>query len=251
MKALSHPSPNFGQRPMAPDTVIIHYTGMVSAAASLERLCDPGAEVSAHFLIDEAGTQYSLVDPDMRAWHAGVSQWAGRDNANDWSLGIELQNKGHEHGYHPFPDAQINSLLSLLGDLASRYDIPPTRYLGHSDIAPDRKQDPGEKFPWARLASEGFGVWPKTEPHSVTSPFDQAQENPEAWLLDQSVDEMAPFTAIGYRSTQALDKRSIVAAFQRHWAPSTVTGVITRETFARARQVAAMFDNSETGRSNG
>ena len=157
------PSPNYNDRPdgMAITSIIIHYTGMKSAEAALDRLCDPASQVSAHFTIDEDGTIYNHVDPKHRAWHAGVSEWSfvGETlrNFNDFSIGIELVNPGHEFGYRPFPDAQIDALIQLMKHLYRDHPtIKPELVLGHEDIAPTRKQDPGELFPWDRLRQENL-----------------------------------------------------------------------------------------------
>jgi len=162
MKIIQMPSPNFNDRPqgMEIDSVIIHYTGMETADKALERLCGPESQVSAHYTIDMDGTIYNHVHPGKRAWHAGVSAFKDRENFNDFSIGIELVNKGHEHGYHEFPDAQIDALITLMKDLFAGYPINSEWVLGHSDIAPDRKQDPGELFPWDRLVKENLAVRP-------------------------------------------------------------------------------------------
>lgn len=161
-----HVSPNFGDRAAlrpegaAPFMVILHYTGMQTGQAALARLCDPAAEVSAHYVIGEDGAVYRLVEDDKRAWHAGRSCWDGLSDINSASIGIEIVNKGHEFGYTTFPANQINSLLDLLEVLGEKYMVRADRILGHSDIAPERKTDPGELFPWAALAARGFGLWP-------------------------------------------------------------------------------------------
>ncbi len=154
------PSPNFNDRPKGMDitSIIIHYTGMKTCTDALNRLCDAASQVSAHYQIDLDGTIYNLVDPTNRAWHAGVSSWGGHSNFNDFSIGIELVNKGHEFGYHPFPDTQIDALIGLMHALFKQFPIDPRLVLGHSDIAPDRKQDPGELFPWNRLIAENLAI---------------------------------------------------------------------------------------------
>lgn len=160
---INMPSPNFNDRPdeTVINSIIIHYTGMKTAQDALDRLCDPAAEVSAHYTIDMDGTIYAHVDTDKRAWHAGVSHWGELSNFNDFSIGIELVNKGHEFGYHPFPDVQIDTLIDLMKELFDKHPIDPKLVLGHSDIAPDRKQDPGELFPWNRLVAENLAICPK------------------------------------------------------------------------------------------
>jgi N-acetylmuramoyl-L-alanine amidase len=153
-------SPNYGQRLLPVSMVVLHYTGMPSAHEALERLCDPAAMVSCHYLLEEDGTLHRLVDEPYRAWHAGAGYWQGVSDVNSASIGIELVNPGHEWGYCPFPAAQMTALTHLLQDLLTRYSIHPARLVGHSDVAPVRKQDPGELFPWESLARQGFGLWP-------------------------------------------------------------------------------------------
>lgn len=162
LKKILRPSPNFGPRRASPlDMIIIHYTGMQTAQDALDRLCDPEAEVSSHYMIDEAGQIFCLVEEAQRAWHAGVSEWQGRTDINSHSIGIELVNPGHEFGYQPFPEPQIQALVELCHDIFSRHDIKPEYILGHEDVAPGRKKDPGELFPWKELAlHNGIGVWP-------------------------------------------------------------------------------------------
>jgi len=201
MKIIQHPSPNFGERRNeAPISMLVmHYTGMKSSEASLARLCNEAAQVSAHYLIDEAGQVFQMVDEERRAWHAGVAYWRGIEDVNSHSIGIEIQNPGHEHGYHAFPEAQIAALIDLSQPIVSRHDIPPAGIVGHSDIAPDRKTDPGELFPWAILASEGIGVFPEIGIETDV-PLDT--------LLDR----------IGYRP----DTLGRIAAFQRRFRPEKI-----------------------------
>jgi N-acetylmuramoyl-L-alanine amidase len=160
VRMIQMPSPNYNDRPdgVVISSIIIHYTGMKTAQDALDRLCDPASEVSAHYTIDEDGTVYNHVDPVKRAWHAGVSQWNELQNFNDFSIGIELVNPGHEFGYRAFPEVQIDALVSLMKDLCSQYNIDKKLILGHSNIAPDRKQDPGELFPWDRLVNEDLAI---------------------------------------------------------------------------------------------
>ena len=155
---LSHPSPNFGPRRDGAQVslVVVHYTAMESAAAALERLCDPAAEVSAHYLISEDGTLFSLVAEDSRAWHAGAGAWGGIQDVNSHSIGIELANDGDS----PFPEAQMAALEGLLDDGMGRHGIAPARVIAHSDMAPGRKIDPGPRFDWRRLALGGRSIWP-------------------------------------------------------------------------------------------
>lgn len=154
----AHPSPNFGERRggQKPELVVLHYTAMPTCAEALARLCDPLAEVSAHYVIDRDGACHSLVDEALRAWHAGAGSWGGRGDVNSRSIGVELVNGGCE----PFPDRQMTALEQLLSGLLARWSIPPQGVIGHSDLAPDRKADPGPRFDWRRLARQGLSVWP-------------------------------------------------------------------------------------------
>ena len=171
------PSPNQDDRGGAAiDMLVLHYTGMITAEAALSRLCDPAAKVSAHYTIDEDGTIYAHVPEARRAWHAGVSFWAGKRNVNARSIGIELVNPGHEFGYRAFPRSQIAALIDLCRDILARHPIPAARVLGHSDVAPARKEDPGELFPWAQLAEAGIGLWPQP-----------AQRSPMPWRTSATI----------------------------------------------------------------
>ena len=201
MRLIQRPSPNHDERTAPVDMLVLHYTGMVSGQAALERLCDASAKVSAHYTIDEDGTVYAHVPENSRAWHAGVSHWAGVDNVNARSIGIELVNPGHEFGYRAFPEAQIAALIELSRDIFSRHTIPPSHVLGHSDVAPARKDDPGELFPWKHLADQGIGIWP----------LRPAGEVPAEALADYGYDPNVP-----------LEK--VVTAFQRHFRPQNLDG---------------------------
>jgi len=188
---------------------VLHYTGMQTAAEALERLCNPAAEVSAHYMIDEDGTVTRLVDEENRAWHAGRSYWRGITDINSASVGIELVNPGHEFGYRPFPKPQIEALLPLLADIVRRHDIPRANVVGHSDIAPARKEDPGELFPWDLLARYRLTL---AKPElSMRLIYD----NPGAFFL--------ALERFGYDIT---DQPAAVRAFQRRWRPSRIDGEI-------------------------
>ncbi|MEC8462992.1 MAG: N-acetylmuramoyl-L-alanine amidase [Pseudomonadota bacterium] len=223
MNIHEHPSPNFNARPARAqaDIVILHYTGMHSAEAALHRMCDPAAEVSAHYMINDNGTVFRLVAEENRAWHAGVSYWQGATNINDRSIGIEIVNPGHDLGYRPFSDAQMLSLKVLLRNIIQRHGIVPARVLGHSDVAPARKKDPGELFDWKALAAAGLAIWP----HSVADPI-----NPGAvakTLCD-----------IGYDPTARVAET--VVAFQRRFMPQSVTGNADLDTRALISAVASI-----------
>lgn len=222
---IEHPSPNWNSRPDGTviDTVIIHYTGMQSGETALTRLCDETAEVSAHYLIEEDGRLFRLVAEEKRAWHAGVSHWRGMDNLNHNSIGIELVNPGHEFGYRAFPRKQINALIELLSGIHRRHNILPVNVIGHSDIAPDRKTDPGELFPWEQLYEAGFGIYSKLG-GGDTKPIAQIGDNVSV------VEEMrSQLKCLGYNVTNSktFDETCvhIVKAFQAHWRPSCVSGV--------------------------
>jgi N-acetylmuramoyl-L-alanine amidase len=223
-------SPNHDARgePLRIDMLVLHYTGMVSADAALERLCDPAARVSAHYLVDEDGTIWQLVSERRRAFHAGRSFWHGETDLNRVSIGVEIVNPGHEWGYRAFPDAQMAAVEHLCRDLLSRLPIPPDRIVGHSDIAPERKIDPGELFEWPRLARAGIGIWPAPG------------RRPSAARVDR-VRALADLAAIGY-ATPPASSGSTVAAFQRRFRQSRCDGRIDRETAARIAEVRAAYD---------
>ena len=202
MKRIDRPSPNQDDRGGAAiDMLVLHYTGMTSADAALARLADPAARVSAHYTIDEDGTIYVHMPEDRRAWHAGVSCWAGATDINARSIGIELVNPGHEFGYRAFPEAQIAALTTLCHSILVRHPIPSARVLAHSDVAPMRKEDPGELFPWEQLARAGIGLWP-----------DRIESELAAEALPR----------YGYDPNAAPDK--VITAFQRHFRPKKLTG---------------------------
>jgi len=200
-------SPNWDERALPVSMVVLHYTGMQSGDEALERMCDPAAKVSAHYMIDESGIVSRLVPEDKRAWHAGKSYWRGITDVNSASIGIELVNPGHEWGYRPFPDAQMDALVPLLAAITQRHNIAPANVVGHSDIAPARKQDPGELFDWERLA--GYGLAIKTPKPRIPLLY----ENPGAFFL--------ALERFGYAIT---DGRAAIAAFQRRWRPRRVDG---------------------------
>ena len=208
-RIVSRASPNHDERPGSPDMLVLHYTGMKTAEEALARLCDPAAKVSSHYTIDRDGTVYVHVPEERRAWHAGVSWWAGEANVNARSIGIELVNPGHEFGYVPFPEEQIESLIDLITGIRTRYEIPACRILGHSDVAPARKDDPGELFPWKTLAENGIGLWPT------------------AGKAEASADELSAF---GYDPNAARDK--VITAFQRHFRPEKIDGQWDKECAA-------------------
>ncbi len=162
MNIIQNPSPNCNPRDgQEIDMLVLHYTGMKSGANALDRMCEAAAEVSAHYMVEEDGRIFQLVDEEMRAWHAGKSYWRGHTNINQRSIGIEIVNPGHEFGYRGFPEVQMQSVVALCKDIVKRRNIPARNVVAHSDVAPTRKQDPGELFDWKRLAGEGVGVFPQ------------------------------------------------------------------------------------------
>lgn len=237
---IERPSPNFDDRPagVVIDMVILHYTGMADAAAALDRLCDPAAKVSAHYLVDEDGAVTRLVAEDRRAWHAGMASWRRATDINARSIGIELVNPGHDLDYRPFPDAQMASLERLLAGIVAHHGIPADRVLGHADVAPLRKRDPGEKFDWERLARAGFGLWPSPgfEPSPHAPALAPGQSGPAVLDLQIALD------AIGYavEGTGLYDEttEAVVAAFQRHFRPGADFRVCDPATLSLAHHLA-------------
>ena len=197
------PSPNYDSREgHNVDMLVLHYTGMASATQAIQRLCDRDAKVSAHYVVDEDGTVLRLVGEDRRAWHAGISSWRGHSNINQRSIGIEIVNPGHEFGYRPFPAAQMKMVAMLCRDILPRHAIPARNVVAHSDIAPMRKEDPGELFDWQTLAKLGIGLWPKPD---TTLPLAKAEG----------------LAGYGYDTT---DLPKTITAFQRHFRPKSLTG---------------------------
>lgn len=218
---LSHPSPNFDERRdgAKPSYIILHYTGMQSAADALARLCDPAAKASAHYTIDEDGALYSHVEEGARAWHAGQSFWRGISDMNSHSIGIEIVNPGHEWGYRNFPKEQIQSVSDLCLAIMKRHGIPPQNILAHSDIAPARKEDPGELFPWKMLAEQGIGLWPLEDGDADLPDIDRALQD------------------FGYDPASSPVER--LTAFQRRFEPEVFTvgreGRVGEKTCLRLR----------------
>jgi N-acetylmuramoyl-L-alanine amidase len=237
-----HPAANVEARHgvKQPSLLILHYTGMPSAAKAIDWLSRAESRVSCHYVIDEKGRITQMVPEAMRAWHAGVSCWHRERDINSRSIGIEIQNPGHEHGYPNFPKPQMRAVIALSKDIAHRYKMAPSAILAHSDVAPERKIDPGEKFDWAHLAREGVGMWIKPSPVrtddagltiGATGPsVAQAQEQLAAYGYDMAV-------------TGQLDIKTskVLRAFQLHFRPRRVDGRLdgsTRLTLARLVETA-------------
>jgi len=230
--AFDRPSPNHGPRlePSRIDMLVLHYTGMATAAAALAWQCGPEARVSAHYSVEENGVIWRLVPEARRAFHAGISCWDGETDLNAVSIGVEIVNPGHEWGYRPFPEAQMVAAERLCQDLLVRHPIPPHRVVGHSDIAPERKSDPGELFDWARLARAGIGIWPPAEP-------------PGRDFIIDPAGIVADLAAIGY-CTNAESRTAALVAFQRRFRQGCCDGRVDRETAARLSEVSAAFVRS-------
>ena len=222
------PSPNHDERKSAIDMIVLHYTGMKSGEDALARLTDAAAKVSSHYLVYEDGGVDQLVPEAQRAWHAGLSSWKGVKDINSCSIGIEIVNPGHEFGYRDFPHVQIDAVIALCRDISARHKIPVARVLAHSDIAPARKQDPGEKFPWARLAAAGVGLWVEPAPVREGTTLKPDDRGPQVADLQRA------FARLGYAAdiTNRYDKATaeVVAAFQRHFRPARVDGIADAST---------------------
>jgi N-acetylmuramoyl-L-alanine amidase len=233
------PSPNHGERRGGgrPDLLLLHYTGMPTAEAALKRLCDPAAEVSSHYVVMEDGAVVQLVPEDRRAHHAGVSFWAGETDINSCSIGIEIVNPGHEGGLPPYPDAQIASVIALSRAIVDHWGIPAERVLGHSDVAPDRKEDPGERFPWERLARAGIGHWVEPAPLTDEILLRPGDSGPEVEALQDAL----AFYGYGIPATGLFDEatRQVVTAFQRHFRPARVDGLLDASTFGTLQELIA------------
>jgi len=224
------PSPNFNERKLPISMVVLHYTEMKPVQTALDRMCDPKAEVSAHYCITEEGEVIRLVDEDKRAWHAGLSYWRGHKDVNSASIGIELDHPGHDLGYRNFADAQIEALVPLLHRIMKEYDIPRANVVAHSDIAPARKMDPGELFPWERLAEYGLCL-PRPQKLSADPVFD----NDASFYL--------ALERFGYDIT---DGHKAVEAFQRRWRPELIDGQIDGEVRAILFQLLLDRDRGHT-----
>jgi N-acetylmuramoyl-L-alanine amidase len=226
------PSPNVEARKdgRTPDMILLHYTGMQTGAAALERLCAPDSKVSAHYVVFEDGRIVQCVPEDRRAWHAGVASWAGEPDINSCSIGIEIVNPGHEFGYPDFPLRQTAAVISLCRSILTRRGpLAPDRILGHSDVAPARKQDPGEKFPWDLLNESGIGHWVRPAPLNLEGPSLQPGEQGEVVTRLQRA-----LRGYGYaiEETGHYDEATqlVLTAFQRHFRPARVDGIADAST---------------------
>jgi len=232
------PSPNYGTRNngRTVDMLILHYTGMESSDAALDWLTSEEAKVSAHYLVDEAGRIAQLVAESDRAWHAGLGSWSGETDLNSCSIGIEIHNPGHDFGTPDFPDAQMRAVEALCLDILARYAIPRERVLGHSDVAPGRKRDPGERFDWARLARAGIGLWVEPAPPAGDEGLGLGDESEDVTAVQRELKDFG--YGVEVTSTFGKGLEQVVEAFQRHFRPSRIDGRAdqsTRETLRRLR----------------
>ncbi len=231
------PSPNHEPRQgvAGPNILLLHYTGMRTTQAALERLCDPRARVSSHYLVFEHGRILQLVPEARRAFHAGESAWEGTTDINSRSIGIEIGNQGHDFGCPEFPEPQVTAVIALCRDIVARWSIAPWHVLAHSDVAPLRKRDPGEGFPWARLAAAGVGLWVEPaamEPGRTLKPGEQGEE---VARLQRKLAEYGYGVMPSGRYDEATQE--IVAAFQRHFRPARVDGVADLSTMRTLEMV--------------
>ncbi|MEO6582332.1 MAG: N-acetylmuramoyl-L-alanine amidase [Sphingomicrobium sp.] len=212
MELIERPSPNFDERASPVSIIVLHYTGMPDAAGALDRLTSPEAKVSAHYLVDEDGAVFRLVDESHRAWHAGKSRWRGISDINSASVGIEIVNPGHEFGYRPFPDEQIAALIPLVSAIKERHAIGRGNIVGHSDVAPARKEDPGELFPWEALARLRLAL-----------------PSPRRDLIDPFWTDGGFLLALERFGYDVTEPRPAVIAFQRRFRPDLIDGIIDGE----------------------
>ncbi len=213
-------SPNFGIRPedIQIDTLLLHYTGMKTGQEALDRLCDTQAQVSAHYLVEEDGHVFQMVDEENRAWHAGLASWKGENDINSRSIGIEIVNPGHEWGYRDFPKLQIRALMELCKEILKRHPIPAQRVLAHSDVAPERKEDPGELFDWQLLHNAGIGLYPDETPN-------QGDVHKGTFL--QKLSDYG--YSLDLTSPQHPTSVAAIIAFQRHFRPHKLDGLIDQQ----------------------
>lgn len=270
MRIVDHPSPNFDERKTPIDLVVLHYTGMKDAATALKRLTDPAPKagaypgpwqapdidpdtelgrVSAHYVVGEDGVIYRIVDEKARAWHAGASSWEGRGDINSRAIGIEIANGGHDYGLPPYPDAQIDAVIALVGDILKRHRLTPDRVVGHSDIAPDRKDDPGEHFPWKSLADAGVSIWQDTTlPVKDRVVHKRGDRGAGVHGLHATLAEFgyaAPEDADAESALYGPETEAIMRAFQRRFEPHRVDGQLWLETWDRLETLLAQRDEDD------
>lgn len=242
-------SPNYNQRKLAISMLVLHYTGMESGQAACERLCDPTAEVSAHWLVHEDGRIESLVDEEHRAWHAGVGRWNGVTDINSASIGVEIVNGGHnipleDGSLPPYPGVQILAVIKLAKEIIARHNIQSNNIVGHSDIAPDRKEDPGEHFPWAGLAASGVGYWPGDPSGDTRILFEPGDRDRGISIIQRGLAD------IGYGAsvTGCLDATTeeIIRAIQRRYRPSKIDGIIDMDVMEILKRLGEFTRSSKS-----
>jgi N-acetylmuramoyl-L-alanine amidase len=240
------PSANYGDRNNGrlPDMIMLHYTGMPDVEGAIARLCTAGTDVSAHYIVLEDGRIVQCVQEIKRAWHAGVSFWAGEEDLNSCSIGIEIVNRGHDWGYPDFPSRQIAATIALCRGIMLRRKISSHRVLGHSDVAPSRKKDPGEKFPWHSLANSGVGHW--VQPAPIVR-----GETLKLGTISESVESLQRALArygYGVPVTGRYDGATmeVVTAFQRHFRPARVDGVADHSTLITLQSLLASLPTDST-----
>ena len=240
------PSPNFGARPAGAgtDILLLHYTDMPTAEAAIAWLADPRSQVSCHYVVAEDGAITQMVPESARAWHAGVSAWKGEGDVNSRSIGIEIANLGHDHGYPDFPDAQIAAVIALGRDICARHAIRPERVLAHSDVAPGRKRDPGEKFPWHRLAAAGLGHFVEPEPIRGGRFLQIGDAGQPVEALQAMLAWYGYPVEISGRFDTGTEQ--VTAAFQRHFRPARVDGVADASTIATLHRLSRALAASAT-----
>jgi N-acetylmuramoyl-L-alanine amidase len=234
------PSPNNGERRSGrrPDMILLHYTGMADPEAALELLRARGSDVSTHYFVFEDGRIIQMVPESRRAWHAGVSSWAGDTDINSCSIGIEIANPGHDHGYPDFPKRQIAAVTALCRSIQTRNTITPVRVVAHSDVAPARKQDPGEKFPWRTLYDSGVGHWVKPAPIMNFGPTLLPGDRGNAVVALQK--SLADY-GYGLEISGEYDTvtQEVVTAFQRHFRPERIDGIADPSTRSTLQELIA------------
>lgn len=242
------PSPNHDERKHPVDMIVLHYTGMQTGQAAFDQLRNPDAKVSSHYLLWEDGRVDQLVAEDRRAWHAGVSSWQGDDDLNSRSIGIEIVNGGHDFPaadgtLPPYPDIQIQTLIELCHRILAGRDIPQSRIVGHSDIAPLRKQDPGEHFPWARLAQTGIGIWADIEDLETPSVTGKGLSPGEQNSSVRQMQEQLQRIGYGLSPTGTYDDltEAVVRAFQRRWMPDRISGTADIATLRQIGVIQALY----------
>lgn len=231
------PSPNVSERTGAPDILLLHYTGMLSAESALQWLCDPISKVSSHYFVDEDGRITQLVKESVRGHHAGVSSWEGTTDINSRSIGIEIVNPGHEHGYRDFPDEQIEAVIHLCSDIVARHKINPAHVLAHSDVAPTRKQDPGERFPWEPLYEAGVGHWIAPVAIAEGALLQPGDSGPAVAAMQAALKEYGYGISTGGEFDELTS--AVVTAFQRHFRPARVDGIADHSTLRTLERLLA------------